>query len=94
MKYVLSLLSVLSFLAWSLLVVVGILGLLFEEFVLIGGLLAAYYCAGLGATIWVGFFAGGRLAVGAAAALELALLILAVFTLGGGITLLVSQFAR
>ena len=94
MKYVLSLLSVLSFLAWSLLVIVGILGLLFEKFVLIAGVLAAYYCTGLGASIWVGFFARDRLAVGTAAALQLALLILAVFTLGGGITLLASWLAR
>ncbi len=39
-----SLLSVLSFLAWALLVTVGIGGLLFEKFVPIGGVLAAFYC--------------------------------------------------
>ncbi len=89
MRYILSLLSLLSFLAWSLLVTVGIGGLLFEKFVLIAGLLAAFYCAGLGASVWTGFFARDRLAIGTAAALQLALLILAVLTLGGGVTLLV-----
>jgi hypothetical protein len=83
----LTLVSVLAFLAWSLLVASGVASVASRSFDLRILVVAALYCVGLGASVWVGFFSERRLPATYALVAASTLLAVALFVLSGALLL-------
>lgn len=88
MDLLLTIVSVATFLVWSLLTTVGVASLASRGFHPIGILLLPVSIGGLAASTWIGFLARNELSDARALLLELALLFLGLFAMSSGILLL------
>ena len=88
MRIALTILSVLAFLAWSLLVIFGLTGLFYSNLNVFRILAFCLYLAGLSVSVWIGFFSAGKLSVGTAFIGQGVLLIFGMFIVSGGLLLL------
>jgi hypothetical protein len=87
-----TLVSVLAFLVWSLLAMMGLLGLA-ADFDLRAITTLVLYLIGLSSSVWLGFFSAKRLSASRALLAQLAVLAVGLFTVGGGLLLLSAWFA-